>query len=56
MVGDVVWGVAHAKQRAGGVEVAGHACPHVHILPYALQLGCLVEVGSTDTLPDDVPV
>ena len=32
VVGDVVWCVAHPKQRAGGVEVARHAGPHVDIL------------------------
>ena len=37
MVGDVVRCVAHPKQRAGGVEVARHAGPHVDILPDALS-------------------
>uniref|UniRef100_A0A0E9UYR1 Uncharacterized protein n=1 Tax=Anguilla anguilla TaxID=7936 RepID=A0A0E9UYR1_ANGAN len=36
MVGDVIWGVAHAKERAGRVEVTRHSCPDVHILPDAL--------------------
>lgn len=43
MVHNVVWCVAHAKQRARGVQVAGHACADVHILPNALQRQvCLV--------------
>lgn len=36
VVDDVVGGVAHAKQGAGGMEVTWHACPHVHIFTNAL--------------------
>lgn len=36
VVDDVVGRVAHTKQRAGGMEVTRHACPHVHIFPNAL--------------------
>lgn len=36
VVDDVVGSVAHTKQRARRMEVAGHACPHIHILPNTL--------------------
>lgn len=36
VVDDVVRGVAHTKQGAGGMEVTWHACPHVHIFTNAL--------------------
>ena len=36
VVDDVVGGVAHTKQGAGGMEVTWHACPHVHIFTDAL--------------------
>lgn len=32
----VVWGVAHSKEGAGGVQVAGHPCPDIHVLPNSL--------------------
>lgn len=121
MIHYVVWGVAHSEEGAGGVQMARHPCPDVHILPNTLrkrhnrrphqentahlgscpvssycldtclwgkprstelhsekegtlllfkhqarkgpqlpqaylELGCLMEIGSTDTLSDDVPV
>lgn len=82
MIHDVVWCVAHAKQRACGVQMAGHARTDVHILPNALQRGVssasqlpdrafqpqtsrdtshlklcsLMEIRSTDALPDNIPV
>lgn len=36
VVDDVVRRVAHPKERAGGMEVTRHACPHVHIFTDAL--------------------
>ena len=36
VIHDVVRGVAHSKEGAGRVQVAGHACPDVHILPDSL--------------------
>lgn len=36
VVDDVVRSVAHTEQGAGGMEVAWHACPHIHIFPNAL--------------------
>ena len=32
----VVWGVAHSKERAGGVQMARHPRPDIHILPNSL--------------------
>lgn len=39
MVDDVVGRVAHPEQGAGGVQVARHARPDVHVLADALQGG-----------------
>lgn len=36
MIHYVVWGVAHSKEGAGGVQVAGHPCADIHVLPYSL--------------------
>lgn len=36
VIHNVVGGVAHSKEGAGRVQVAGHACPDVHILPDSL--------------------
>jgi len=45
VIHDVVWCVAHAKQRARGVQVAGHACADVHVLPDALpREACLAHL------------
>lgn len=37
MVDDVVRGVTHPEQSAGGVQMAGHPSSHIHILPYSLN-------------------
>lgn len=37
VVDDVVWRVAHAEERAGRVQVAGHPRADVDVLPYALR-------------------
>lgn len=33
----VVWGVAHSKEGAGGMQVTGHPCPDIHVLPDSLE-------------------
>lgn len=49
VVDDVVRCVAHAEQGAGGVQVAGHACTAVDILPQTLQQNMLVSSTSKTT-------
>jgi len=38
------------------MQVAGHACAQIHILPDALEPGRLVEVRRADALAHNVPV
>ena len=42
--------------RAGMIIRPGKGHNSLRLLWAHLELGCLVEIGSTDTLPDDVPV
>ena len=56
MVHNVVRGVAQAVQGAAGVQEAGHPASAVVVLPDALQLGCIVEVGAANGFADNVPV
>ena len=37
MVNDVVRGVAHSKEGAGGMKMTWHPCSHVHIFTYTLE-------------------
>ena len=55
VVYDIVRGGTAAIESARRVEEAWHACPEVGVLPYALQLGGLMEVRRADGLAHDVP-
>ena len=56
MVDDVVWGVAEAVERRGGVQVAGDTSAAINIFANALQFGRIVEVSRADGLTHSVPV
>lgn len=56
MVDNVVWSVAEAVERRGGMQEAGDARAAVDVLANALELAGVVEVGRADGLANHVPL